>query len=146
MAKIATNSIKSNRLLGRGSFYEAGVVQEIEVTEPLVFTAKELGIDQTLIEIAISQVTDLQTALDAVGGGVFTNYKTNDYDVDGTTSYVGQQEITTGVWLLQKIDDASGDLTITWANISNNALVTTYTDAWTDRATLTYNLIGDLTI
>jgi len=77
---------------------------------------------------------------------VFQNYKTNDYDVDGTTSYVGQQEITTGDWLLQKIEDSSGDLTITWANISNNALVTTYTDAWTDRATLTYNLIGDLTI
>ena len=82
----------------------------------------------------------------AGGGGVFADYKTNDYDVDGTTSYVGQQKADTGEWLLQKIEDASGDLTITWANISNNALVTTYTDAWTDRATLTYNLIGDLTI
>ena len=146
MAKITTSNIQARRLLGRGDYYEAGGVQDLTIAEPLVFTAKELGIDQTLIEIAISQVTDLQTALDAVGGGVFTNYKTNDYDVDGTTSYVGQQEITTGVWLLQKIDDASGDLTTTWANISNNVLELTYTDAWTDRATLTYNLIGDLTI
>ena len=125
-------SMSSNKLLGLGDFYNGyAPAREISLGTYLVFESDAINVD---IDALVGEID------------VFANYKSNDLDIDGTTTYVGQQKVTTGEWLIQKIDDATGDLTITWANISNNALVTTYTDAWTDRATLTYNLIGDLTI
>ena len=75
---------------------------------------------------------------------VFANYKTQEVDDNGSTTYVGQVK-TTGAWLLTRIVDTSGDLQITYANISNNGAITTFSLAWTNRASLSYTLISSLT-
>ena len=75
---------------------------------------------------------------------VFANYKTQEVDDNGSTTYVGQVK-TTGAWLLTKIVDASGDLQITYANISNNGASNTFSAAWTNRYSLAYTLISSLT-
>lgn len=77
---------------------------------------------------------------------MFADFKTNEYDVDGSTSYVGMAKPDGDVWLVQRVVDTAGDLEIRWANISNNASRTTFTLAWTNRATLTYNLIDDVVV
>lgn len=81
----------------------------------------------------------------SVTAGTFDDYLLNDYDVNGTTTYIGKCKPNGDSWLIQKMVDTSGDLTITWANISNNGGTTTYATAWTNRASLTYNRIGTLT-
>lgn len=75
---------------------------------------------------------------------VFANYKTQDVDDAGLTTYVGELK-PTGEWLIKRIVDTSGDLAILYANESNNPAKTSYALAWTDRASLTYNLIETLT-
>jgi hypothetical protein len=78
------------------------------------------------------------------GENMFGNYKTQKTDDNGTTLYVGQVK-SSGEYLLSKTIDTSGDLEITYANLSNNLTFTTFDLAWTDRATLTYALISELT-
>ena len=65
-----------------------------------------------------------------VGGA--TTWGTNDIE-DDTTSYFGQTTAS-GTWRILKLTDTS----VSYATESNNGSVTSYTDAWTDRATLTY--------
>ena len=65
-------------------------------------------------------------------------YGVNNLD-DTTTSdvlYIGMENID-GAWAIQKLDETS-DLDITYATVVNNDTVTTYSDAWTNRDTLTY--------
>ncbi len=68
-------------------------------------------------------------------------------DTSNNTTFVGKQT-TAGVWLLQKIVEATvGTKTTTtmeYASVLNNATKTTYVSAWTDRATLTYSEIKNL--
>lgn len=66
------------------------------------------------------------------GGSTAVDYTTNDIE-DGATSYFGKTN-TSGTYLIQKVTDTS----VSYATITNNGGVTSYTDAWTDRATLTY--------
>jgi len=71
----------------------------------------------------------------------FDMYQLNDLE-DAATSYFGLSD-KDGKWLLKKFVDAAG--TMRYANESNNPTVTDYSTAWTNRATLNYNLFGDLT-
>lgn len=71
----------------------------------------------------------------------FDLYQLNDLE-DAATSYFGLSD-KDGKWLLKKFVDAAG--TMRYANESNNPTVTDYSTAWTNRATLNYNLFGDLT-
>jgi hypothetical protein len=68
-------------------------------------------------------------------------------DTSNLTTYVGKQSVD-GQWMIQKIvDTVVGTITTTtleYATVVNNATITTYADAWTDRATLTYSEIKDL--
>jgi hypothetical protein len=68
-------------------------------------------------------------------------------DTSNLTTYVGKQSVD-GQWMVQKIvDTIVGTITTTtleYATVVNNATKTTYADAWTDRATLTYSEIKDL--
>ena len=61
-----------------------------------------------------------------------TVYSVNDIE-EGTTSYYG---FTTsdGTWQVRKITDTL----VSYATASNNGAVTSYTDAWMNKATLTY--------
>jgi hypothetical protein len=75
----------------------------------------------------------------------FSDYKTNDTDEDGVYLYVGQSLPDSDTWLIMKIETATDDLSITYANISNNSTITTYTAAWAIRkTTLVYSQIQDL--
>lgn len=66
-----------------------------------------------------------------------TSFGTNNIDeYDSTTTYVGKED-KDGNWVIQKIDTSSGT-SITYATETNNPTYTTYSDAWTDRTSLTY--------
>lgn len=57
-----------------------------------------------------------------------------DYSVnDMTDTYFGFTK-PDGTWLVKQVTDTS----VTYATVSNNGTVTSYTDAWTNKATLTY--------
>lgn len=60
------------------------------------------------------------------------DFSVNDIE-EATTSYFGYTK-PDGTWLLKSLTDTS----VGYATVSNNGAVTSYTDAWTDRATLTY--------
>lgn len=77
---------------------------------------------------------------------IMSKYSTNDVDTVSSTTYVGKAlpNSATG-WLIQKVVDTSGDLTITYANVSNNGSYTTYSTAWAARLSLTYGAIETLT-
>lgn len=73
----------------------------------------------------------------SIGGGSGTlatlaDYSVNDIE-DDTTSYFGFTK-PDGTWLVKELTDTS----VAYATVSNNGTVTSYTDAWTDRAVLTY--------
>lgn len=59
----------------------------------------------------------------------------NDWETVGQVTYLGSED-KDGAWQVQKIDKSA--FTMAYASQVNNATVTTYNDAWTDRATLTY--------
>ena len=64
-------------------------------------------------------------------------YNINNIDtVSATLMYIGY-ETGDNLWYIRKIDSSSG-YAFTHATILNNALVTTYSDAWTNRTILTY--------
>lgn len=65
-------------------------------------------------------------------GSTAVDYSANDIE-DAATSYFGKTN-TTGAYLIQKVTATS----VSYATVTNNGVVTTYTDAWTNRATLTY--------
>lgn len=75
---------------------------------------------------------------------LFANYKTQDVDEVLNVTYVGKLT-PNGKFLIEKITDNSGDLIIQFANLSNNPTQFTYSNAWGNRITLTYNLISNLT-
>ncbi len=60
------------------------------------------------------------------------DFSVNDIE-DATTSYFGYTK-PDGTWLVKELTDTS----VSYATVTNNGAVTTYTDAWTNRATLTY--------
>ena len=52
-----------------------------------------------------------------------------------TITYIGLESLS-GTWWIKKIDSTSG---IQHASVSTDPSYTTYTTAWTNRATLTYS-------
>lgn len=106
-----------------------------------------LGLNPEGSEASVrARLEAIETALDNIGsGGVFDDYKSNDLDESGSTIYVGQSKPDSESWLIQRMVDTSGDLDMQYANISNNPGSTTYAHAWTNRLTLTYENIGELT-
>lgn len=61
------------------------------------------------------------------------------YDIEeDTTSYYGNTNVS-GAWMVKKVTDTL----VSYATVTNNVAVTSYTDAWTDRATLTYGRIDE---
>lgn len=66
-------------------------------------------------------------------------FHTNHLDDYTTTNvtYIGQED-KDGTWRLIKIDETGNFPVFTYASVSNNATLTTYTLAWTGRVTATY--------
>lgn len=92
-----------------------------------------------------NEIAQAQSGIPTFEIDMFANYKIYESDEDGTTTYVGTIKATNGNWLITKYVDNSGDITATYANESNNATQTTPTLAWTNRATLTYTAVNNLT-
>jgi len=66
----------------------------------------------------------------------------NDVEsASSTLTYVGKEDAS-GAWLIMKIDESSGT-SIQYATVSNNPTVTSYSNAWSNRATLTYGDYSD---
>ena len=106
----------------------------------------------TLYTTEYAVATYVQNEIAAAQAGIptfeidmFANYKVHETDEDGTTTYVGKIKATNGNWLVERYVDNSGDITATYANASNNASYTTLATAWTNRSTLTYTTIDNLT-
>jgi hypothetical protein len=77
---------------------------------------------------------------------MFANYKLFEYDENGSTSYQGQTKYNNNAWLITKYVETGGDITATYANVSNNGSYTTPSAAWTGRAVLNYTAsIANLT-
>jgi hypothetical protein len=74
----------------------------------------------------------------ALGGGT---YQTNNLE-DAATIYIGKTK-PNGTWLVEKFVQSTGAKT--YANLSNNGSVTSYSDAWTNRATLVYGRFDEIT-
>lgn len=81
--------------------------------------------------------TQLLDINQSISGG----YQTNNLE-DAATTYIGKSK-TDGTWLVEKFIDSTG--VKTYANLSNNGSVSTYSDAWTNRATLTYGRFDEIT-
>jgi hypothetical protein len=84
----------------------------------------------------ISPTNPLPTTGEGVG-----SYVLNDY-ASGNPLYVGKVK-SDGTWLVQRYNTATGEMR--YANLSNNAGVTTYTSAWSGRVGLVYGLFNTLT-
>jgi hypothetical protein len=69
---------------------------------------------------------------------MFGAYKIFEYDEAGTTSYLGETKATNNAWLITRYVENGGDITANYANVSNNAIYTTPTTAWTARVSLNY--------
>ena len=70
---------------------------------------------------------------------VLNSYSTNEVSSTvASVTYVGKEK-GDGSWCVMKLDETTG-MVITYATVTNNAGVTTYSDAWTNKATLTYNV------
>ena len=73
---------------------------------------------------------------------IVKKFSGNDFEDVGTALYIGK-ESATGEWWLKKVDTSvDGALPTGHASVTNNPAITSYTSAWTNRATLTY---GDFT-
>ena len=75
-------------------------------------------------------------ALKRITVNALGEYVTNDVEETGVITYVGKED-PVGDWYLQKIDTTSGT-SIRFASVINNSSITSYSDAWTNRASLTY--------
>lgn len=106
------------------------VVEESAQMETIV--SEENGVSEARVQAIIEETL------------VFLQYQVNDLDTVSTTTYIGKAKVD-GTWLIERIVETGDDLAKDYANESNNATVTTYTAAWTDRLTLTYGEVQTLT-
>ena len=83
---------------------------------------------------------DTGNALKRVTTNALGEYQMNDKTADATVVYVGLED-SDGEWIIQQLDYTSG-LSRRFATKKNNAAITSYDDAWTGRAALTYNTYG----
>lgn len=82
-------------------------------------------------------------SLRRVTSDAMNHYGTNDVDKnDNGVVYEGLED-SDGGWQVVSISQDGGVTSNRYANIRNNAIYTNYTDAWTNRTTLTYELYGE---
>ena len=75
---------------------------------------------------------------------ILKDYQLQDVNKNGSTTYLGKI-MNGGSWFIVRIIKVdSNNTNFRFANISNNSSYTTLTDAWTNRVTLTYELLNEL--
>lgn len=97
-------------------------------------TGSDLGSGKTGLDVKLAS-----SDIAALSGG---SYGVNNLDDSTSTIYIGKTK-TGGIWLVEKFDESTGAKT--YANHSNNGLIADYSDAWTNRATLTYGRFDEIT-
>jgi len=73
---------------------------------------------------------------------VLEKFFVNDVDESSPITYVGMEDAG-GNWLVMKIDESSG-VSISYATIKNNSDVSSYSNAWSDRASLSYGNFSEV--
>lgn len=73
-----------------------------------------------------------------------SNYIFHDLDDTSGTIYIGTL-VSNNKYLIKKLVETGPDISILYANVSNNPGSTTYASAWSSRLTLNYNFIYNLT-
>lgn len=102
-------------------------------TQLLEAIAEQLASIDTGVRLKPQAPTTIAvTNVDGSPVGGATVYSVNDIE-DDTTSYFGKST-SDGTYQILKVTDTS----VSYATITNNGGVATYTDAWTGRAGLTY--------
>lgn len=91
-----------------------------------------ITVTQTSGACTMDIVAKVKKGETALTGSQDVDYSVNDIE-EGTTSYFGKTN-SNADWLIVKVTDTS----VSYATVLNNGTVTSYTDAWTDKATLTY--------
>jgi len=92
-----------------------------------------------------NEIAQAQSGIPTFEIDMFANYKVHETDEDGTTTYVGKIKATNGNWLVERYVDNNGDITATYANVSNNGSYTTLATAWAVHTNLTFATIDTLT-
>jgi len=64
----------------------------------------------------------------------------NDFETVGDIDYTGKNP--NNFWIITKVDNSAGSIRM--ATINNNSSTTTYSNAWTNRATLNYGYAQDV--
>jgi len=139
-------SLAYSKITGVPSF-ELSTNKSTDVTLGGVSPSATLYTTQSAVKTYVdNQIAAAQAGIPTFEIDMFANYKVYQTDEAGLTIYVGKIKSTNGAWLIERfVDDGSGDLTVTYANVSNNAGSTTPTAAWNNRTTLNYAAINTLT-
>ena len=98
---------------------------------------------QVIIQHDNDEVSSSNPLPVSVISGAATAYIMHDLAVSGSITYIGKEN-TSGTWLLTQIDESNG-VVLRYANVSNNSGYTTYATAWTNRATLDYDYLENIT-
>ena len=83
----------------------------------------------------IPQIVEIQN------GNILQAYETNDVDKVSSLFLYNGLEDRDGSWVIETVDSSSG-VSLRYATQMNNPTYTNYTDAWANRATLTYGLFS----
>jgi hypothetical protein len=75
------------------------------------------------------------------GGKPLDAFETNDVDKVSSTLLYNGLENKDGTWCIQEVNSSSG-VSLRYATAVNNSTYGSYNAAWTDRATLTYDLFS----
>lgn len=104
---------------------------------------------QELNRVLLEQIRDLLSGI-STSQDPLDKYVVHDEDSTvaavADVKYIGYvSKTSSGKYLIVQQTTTSFPYTYRYANVDNNASRTTYTDAWTNRATLTYGYIYSLT-
>lgn len=80
--------------------------------------------------------------IDGAHKWAFGDLPFHDLDEEGVTTYIGKG--AAGFWMISQLIESGKDLTMRYANIKNNSSYSTYSAAWTNRATLNYDLLENI--
>lgn len=85
----------------------------------------------------------LENAIKRVTTDAMGTYKTNDVTNTAESPYYVGKEEADGSWYIMKVTDTAGAMSMRYASVKNNVSYTNYTNAWTDKATLTYGTYAE---
>lgn len=127
---------------------------EVQKIEGGVTVKNQLSLEEVIkgLQTVVDVINDLRLEIPkSFSAGITTStsmaskspeYDTNNVDITSQTNitYIGE-ETKTGVWRVTKINTASGVI-FTYATPINNSSIAGYSQAWSARLSLTYNIFS----